>query len=736
LNELAVPQVFRAALDAVRIEDRHPGLQLDRLVIPGDQEQQRASLLEEVRAAGDRRLFAEIRRRREAWFRAAGVEPWQRVTSGPLTLHLARANALENAGLCLHPVYGFPYLPGSGLKGLARAYATVAVGADKQDILAVFGNEPGAWEKDGQHAGGVVFHDAWPVDWPALTVDITNNHHPHYYQGEDAPGDWDSPVPVYFLAIPPGSTFEFALARRRDDGDSNRLLGLAQKWLNEALTTAGAGAKTAAGYGSFTPLGTRSPAGPNRAEAILALELITPAFLAGALQDGTDCTLRTATLRGHLRWWWRTLHAGFLTVEELRLLEAAVWGDTAGGSAVRVELTPLQPGRVNLYSHPQERQSGSRYVAYGMDEKSRGERRQRYLLAPGAAWELRLTTRRTDYHPPVADPRNPPPPITLTKQQVLEQVLAAVWLLGRFGGVGSKGRKGFGSLAAAGPGLPTALDRCLYAADRLRRDSLGIARDFDPNRAEPGSLADPERQLLEIAVSDRDVSQVIERVGRAYAAVAARYEHDAGKAAWGLPRKIHGPKDEPMQHQSAASHQPPEWLDFPKRPTGTRPENSRHASPIHLHIDREAGGGYLVRLLAMPACQLRNRAESVRMLQAFVEAFREQLQTAAAQPGGPGRGPGAGARPAPARPGFELVEVLLLERMEKSGPNAFRVQEEGKPKGMLVTGTPPNPLPEVGTKVRVYREVGSDPRSPRYRWDAPPPPPPPARKPGGPPRRR
>src|SRR5581483_6165314 len=44
-------------------------------------------------------------------------------TTGPLTLHLARASALENAGICLHPLYGFASLPGSALKGMARAYA-------------------------------------------------------------------------------------------------------------------------------------------------------------------------------------------------------------------------------------------------------------------------------------------------------------------------------------------------------------------------------------------------------------------------------------------------------------------------------------------------------------------------------------------------------------------------------------------------------------------------------------
>ncbi len=65
------------------------------------------------------------------------------------------------------------------------------------------------------------------------------------------------------------------------------------------------------------------------------------------------------------------------------------------------------------------------------------------------------------------------------------------------------------------------------------------------------------------------------------------------------------------------------------------------------------------------------------------------------------------------------VEVTLLERMEKTGPHAFRVQEEGHPKGMLNHGTPPNPLPEIGAKVRVYREPTSSASSPNYRWTPP-----------------
>ena len=73
----------------------------------------------------------------------------------------------------------------------------------------------------------------------------------------------------------------------------------------------------------------------------------------------------------------------------------------------------------------------------------------------------------------------------------------------------------------------------------------------------------------------------------------------------------------------------------------------------------------------------------------------------------------------PKVPADGLVEVTILEAILKTGPHAFRVQEDGKSKGMLNHGTPPNPLPEVGSKVRVYREPTSQPNNPTYRWSKP-----------------
>src|SRR5207248_10335644 len=133
---------------------------------------------------------------------------------------------------------------------VARAYAETVARAPQEEIEAVFGNGPGEPKQERQKAGAVVFHDAWPQQWPRLVVDILNNHHAGYYQKGEPPGDWDSPIPVYFLSVPPGQAFSFALSKRRNDV-SDGLLSLARQWLAGALGESGAGAKTATGYGSF-----------------------------------------------------------------------------------------------------------------------------------------------------------------------------------------------------------------------------------------------------------------------------------------------------------------------------------------------------------------------------------------------------------------------------------------------------------------------------------------------------
>lgn len=199
-----------------------------------------------------------------------------------IALHLSRAGGLENANCCLHPVYGFAYLPGSGLKGLAAAYAghlweTQVRGTAKdedfvREVEDIFGWAPNQIRNDSkrreadprsaragmrdheQQRGAVVFHDAFGEQQdgtpPQLEVDVCTPHYGPYYRGESPPGDWLSPVPVTFLTIAAGTRFRFRV-RPADSRTPAELVEAAKRLLLGGLYWLGAGAKTAAGYGAF-----------------------------------------------------------------------------------------------------------------------------------------------------------------------------------------------------------------------------------------------------------------------------------------------------------------------------------------------------------------------------------------------------------------------------------------------------------------------------------------------------
>lgn len=159
-----LPHVTQTLIRGVRLEDRHPGIQLDRLSLPGDQKLQLIALNQFACTTGDRNCFSEVANRRSKLLQTVSPnETWTQKSSGPLTLHLSRSNALENAGLALHPVYGFAYLPGSGLKGMARAIAETELGLGQKQIIEIFGSDVDNRKSEDQRAGNVCFHDAWPV---------------------------------------------------------------------------------------------------------------------------------------------------------------------------------------------------------------------------------------------------------------------------------------------------------------------------------------------------------------------------------------------------------------------------------------------------------------------------------------------------------------------------------------------------------------------------------------------
>ncbi len=180
---------------------------------------------------------------------------------------LGLPHPVEN-GLAWHPTLGVPYLAGSAIKGLLRAWVEVWDDSlsDSQRLArrqTWFGMVKEQPEDEQDQAGKLIFFDAIPITPLRLTTDIMTPHYGKWYeqgheikgnnllsaQNERLPADWHEPVPVPFLAVK-SAKFLIAIAAR-DAKKDKALVDSALESLLMALQWLGAGAKTAAGYGHF-----------------------------------------------------------------------------------------------------------------------------------------------------------------------------------------------------------------------------------------------------------------------------------------------------------------------------------------------------------------------------------------------------------------------------------------------------------------------------------------------------
>jgi len=211
----------------------------------------------------DTPLLSAWSARWEATVRNTNADPFSLRTDWRFIAGLGRKGPLE-AGFSFHR-YGFPMLPGSSVKGIARAYAWLVEERRESDpdFLMIFGHAPQKREDESvAQSGRAVFFDAIPARLPKLELDIMSPHFPDYYGDKNnrvAPTDWQNPKPVPFLTVAPNTEFRFAVGWRGPLSDeARRLRNLAQDWLIKGLTDLGAGAKTSAGYGYFQPLRDRA----------------------------------------------------------------------------------------------------------------------------------------------------------------------------------------------------------------------------------------------------------------------------------------------------------------------------------------------------------------------------------------------------------------------------------------------------------------------------------------------
>ncbi|MDT8897619.1 type III-B CRISPR module RAMP protein Cmr6 [Thermanaerothrix sp. 4228-RoL] len=262
----------------------NPGLIFERFAPdmsqanPREKSAWRAQALKIAQSVPDSAALKAVYARWQALTEACKAQTFTLKTDWRFIPGLGRKTALE-IGFSFHR-YGFPYLPASSVKGIARTWALfelaalLALGEGKlNDLDQTLSKEDKEFDKAFERfkpspeakelaktirlvfgtldqAGGAIFFDAMPTSAFQLDMDIMNPHYAPYYQGKEPPGDWHNPNPVTFLAVPKDKEFAFAVAWRRGAPRAD-LLEQACTWLKNGLRDLGAGAKTSAGYGYF-----------------------------------------------------------------------------------------------------------------------------------------------------------------------------------------------------------------------------------------------------------------------------------------------------------------------------------------------------------------------------------------------------------------------------------------------------------------------------------------------------
>jgi CRISPR-associated protein Cmr1 len=191
---------------------------------------------------------------------------------------------------------------------------------------------------------------------------------------------------------------------------------------------------------------------PDAAEIALPIEVVTP-ILGGSPQtrtiDAVDI-IRAATIRGHLRLWWRALYAhNYDSPTALYVAESERWGRSAdehgGRSAVETSVHVTHPGQVDttdiqLYDSKEAKATVGAYALWPAREDKKKGLATAPRRRPGTRFCLTLR-------------------VPARYEAEIRATLRA-WLL--FGGYGSRTRRGLGSfklIEAADKWLPKMPDK-------------------------------------------------------------------------------------------------------------------------------------------------------------------------------------------------------------------------------------------------------------------------------------
>lgn len=290
--------------------------------------------------------------------------------------------------------------------------------------------------------------------------------------------------------------------------------------------------------------------------------IVTPMFIGGANQDPSDA-VRPPSFKGALRFWWRALNWGRLrqaapsdadALEALHREEVRLFGGSAeqGGQGLFLLRVVKQPAPTSVVHDWPVEKSKSGYMGLGLIPM--GEHLRRGGIREGQSFSVELLLK--------ADAR--PNDIT--------QIKEAMHALGLLGGLGSRNRKGFGSIALEvmdGMGYPCRSVEAYAQQCAKLLPPPGTAGGLPPFSALSGGI----RLGLLTKGRHADARSAHSALAALYASIRGRGGVVKGKKkiAFGIPLK-----------------------DYAER------ENIRRASPLLMHI-HPVGDHFLPSCLFLPA---------------------------------------------------------------------------------------------------------------------------------------
>ncbi len=311
----------------------------------------------------------------------------------------------------------------------------------------------------------------------------------------------------------------------------------------------------------------------NKIEA--TFRIVTPMFISGA--DQSRAELRAPSVKGALRFWWRALNWSRIcresddsqqeALKRLREGESILFGDAgdSGQSKVLIRLKKNVAGNLGgnaLLGNDVAR----KYLGYGLFQM--GQHRERTAIARGD-FSIEMLLKKG------------------ANAAQLEQCLEALGLLG---GLGSRSRNGFGSVALVSLG-----ERNFHYDDQEEyRNAIDSLLNISSlSRRLPPFTAISKRTEFIIGPPKNTPEEAHRHIGNLYRNFRTRYKHDRRKKYFGLPLSGYD-------------------------------ENNRRASPLFFHI-HPVGKQYVPVLVRVPAVfHPKYSSSNYSLVDSFVQEFTKK----------------------------------------------------------------------------------------------------------------